>query len=59
MPKVRNIHHGSYGDGTIFVLPGEVVEVTKEQADYLCSPDTAGKFELVKDKPAPAAGGTK
>ena len=55
MPKVRNIAAGIYADGVLYVAPGEVVEVSEEKAVYLCAPDTAGKFERVKEKVAEPA----
>jgi len=48
VPKVRNASHGIYADGSLFVQPDEVVEVTEEQAKYLCDKTTSGKFERVK-----------
>jgi len=56
MAKVKNAGHGIYADGALFVHPGEVVDVPEQQAAYLCSDDSPGKFERVKDEPAkPAA----
>jgi hypothetical protein len=59
MAKVRNVSHGIYADGKLFVEPGEVIEVKEEQAKYLCDENTAGKFERVVDEKPAAAGGAR
>jgi len=55
MVKVKNIAEGFYGDGELFVHPGEEIEVSAEKAEYLCHAETAGKFERVVDAAADAA----
>jgi len=58
--KVKNVATGIYADGEIYVLSGEVIEVSDEKAKYLCDKDTAGSFERVVDsKPAPAIKATR
>lgn len=52
MKMVRNKSAGIYADGALFVHPGEVVEVSDAQADYLCDKDTAGTFELLPSRAA-------
>lgn len=50
MAKVKNAGAVDYTGPALEIAAGEVAEVTDAQAAYLCSDDSPGTFELVKDE---------
>jgi len=52
MQNVKNVGDVPYGNGVIFVSPGEVVSVDDATAAYLLSPASPVPFAL--DAPEPA-----
>ena len=53
MVKVKNVGSGIYADGVLFLVVGDVAEVSEQKAAYLLSDECPGKFEEVKAEAAP------
>lgn len=58
MAKVKNVGAAQYV-GVVDVAPGEVLDVTEEQAKYLCSDECPGQFERVAVEAAEPKKGKK